>query len=223
MRWKPRRTVATRAGLRTGVDGNRTHQGLWVQPLNGFEDRGTHQASGHSLGPSENRRAAAEARQEAEQSRDFAEEIESGGIGVAELDRAAMMEPIYGRLADQFSVCQIDTLRRLAQVGLLLVAPGASAGMESCNSDSESTCEVGNAYRSDSGHHWLRRLFVLAQREQARQGRDRPASPAAGLHGLRKDFSENGGRSAREVPVLWRVGRLPGAGMRQVRRHRAVA
>ncbi len=32
----------------TGVDRNRTYQGLWVQPFNGFEDRGTHQASGHS-------------------------------------------------------------------------------------------------------------------------------------------------------------------------------
>ena len=33
----------------TGVDGNRTHQALRQQRLNGFEDRGTHQASGHSL------------------------------------------------------------------------------------------------------------------------------------------------------------------------------
>lgn len=32
----------------TGVDGNRTHQALRVQRLDGFEDRGTHQASGHS-------------------------------------------------------------------------------------------------------------------------------------------------------------------------------
>ncbi len=32
----------------TGVDGNRTHQGRRKPPLNGFEGRGTHQASGHS-------------------------------------------------------------------------------------------------------------------------------------------------------------------------------
>jgi len=30
------------------VDGNRTHQEPRQRPLNGFEDRGTHQASGHS-------------------------------------------------------------------------------------------------------------------------------------------------------------------------------
>ena len=37
------------AAAATGVDGNRTHQRLRVQPLLGFEDQGTHQASGHSL------------------------------------------------------------------------------------------------------------------------------------------------------------------------------
>ena len=31
----------------TGVDGNRTHQEPRERPLNGFEGRGTHQASGH--------------------------------------------------------------------------------------------------------------------------------------------------------------------------------
>lgn len=33
----------------TGVDGNRTHPGPCERPHNGFEGRGTHQASGHSL------------------------------------------------------------------------------------------------------------------------------------------------------------------------------
>ena len=37
---------------RTGVDGNRTHQQPRKRPLNGFEGRGTHQASGHSPGAS---------------------------------------------------------------------------------------------------------------------------------------------------------------------------
>jgi len=33
--------------LATGVDGNRTHQEPRERPLNSFEGRGTHQASGH--------------------------------------------------------------------------------------------------------------------------------------------------------------------------------
>lgn len=44
-RLRKRRNAGTGA---TGVDGNRTHQSLLVQQLNGFEGRGTHQASGHS-------------------------------------------------------------------------------------------------------------------------------------------------------------------------------
>ena len=39
------------ASKRTGVDGNRTHQGSRLRPFNGFEGRGTHQASGHPRKP----------------------------------------------------------------------------------------------------------------------------------------------------------------------------